>query len=148
MVKKILFFVLLGLLLLFLSGLSLSVEENLCKGNYFLLELEFSSGNVYLLNKSIQTGCSPDTKGDFEYSYALTKDDAVLYSGKFNSDILFIDNFVDENMQGGAIPVDNQKIFLTIPYIKDTDDLQILKQEEKIFETKIYDAGSSSCKIK
>lgn len=148
MVKKILLFFLFAIFSIFILNVGLGEEEKFCKENYFLLELKYFSGNFELINKSIQIGCAPQTKGNFEYSYNLIKNQTIFYSGKFNSDILFLDDFVDEEMQGGAILVEESKVFLTIPYIQEADDLQILKQNEKIFETKIFDAGATSCKIK
>jgi len=148
MVKKILLLILFGIILVFALKLSLGNEEKICNGNYFLLELESSSGDFQLVNKSIQQGCAPDSKGDFEYSYDLVKNNVSVYSGNFGSGVLFVDNFEEQEMQGGAVAVDNQKIFLTIPYNSDADNIEISKQGEKIFEGKIYDSGSTSCKLK
>jgi len=82
----------------------------------------------------------------------ITKRELVIYFArlptKFNSNVLFLDDFSDGEMQGGVELIEEQKVFLIIPYAPEADDLQIFKQDEKIFETKIYDAGAISCKIK
>ncbi len=148
MVKKIFLDLLLILSLIFILKFSLGEEQQLCDGNYFLLELRFSSGSFELINKSIQEGCAPDAKGNFEYKYSLVNNQTIISSGKFNSEVLFLDDFVDGEMSGGTELIKEQKIFLTIPYASEADNLEIFKQDEKVFEIKIYDAGATSCKIK
>jgi len=148
MVKKFLLFFLLGIFLFFILKFGAGDEEKLCDRNYFLLELKYSLGNFELINKSIQEGCAPDAKGNFEYRYSLVNNQTIIYFGKFNSNVLFLDDFSDGEMQGGVELIEEQKVFLIIPYAPEADDLQIFKQDEKIFETKIYDAGAISCKIK
>ena len=131
------------------SSINLSQSENLCNSNYIFLNLKYLNGNFEIINKSLESGCiskSPYNE-NIEYSYKLITHNEIYGSGSFNAGVLFIDNIIDDQMVGGTVDAPEQEISLAIPYYTSADNMQVFKQGNLIFETKLYDVNATSCRI-
>lgn len=146
------FFILAGILflagILYFSPLGRGEDVEICDGKYVLLEMNFNSGSFDLLSKSVETGCYTKSSDVFDYNYNLISGESVLESGSFDPSLLFVDNLENGEMEGGAVPVESGIIYLKVPYNPQAENFEIYSGENKIFETKIYDAGAGVCRVK
>ena len=141
--KKI--FVLILLIAIFLS----SAYE--FKQEYILVELNYENGNFSFVNKSLEAGNYPTLSHTLEYDYEadlISDGGEVLYFNTFDPTLLHSESGGEDGIEGGAIILNNSKLFILTPNFRNAEKIEILKQGEKIFAVEVYDVGATSCRIK
>ncbi len=109
--KKILSFVLISFLLVLTLVMVLGEAE---RKEYILLELQYSDGQMILIDKSLEKGFSPSLEHDVSKDYEanlLTDVDEVIYTIKFDPTLLYTDGF-DEETEGGIEEFEEIKFLL------------------------------------
>ena len=145
--KKLILLLAFGILLV---GILFFVKGDFIDDKYILLELEYDNGEISLLSKSLEIGEHPEILHEVgeEYKIDLISDvGSVLYSEGFDPTKLFTD-FGDEDLKGGLVELNEVVFYMAIPDYKESEKIEILKDNVKIFETGVYDVGAKSCRIK
>ena len=146
------FLTLLGILflvsVLYFPPFGRSADVEICDGQYFLLEMNYTYGNFEVLSKTIESGCYSRSGDSFDYTYNLISGETTLDGGSFDPSVLFIDNLEGGELIGGAQPVESGIVYLKVPYYSDAENFVISFEGTKIFETSVYDSGVKNCRIK
>jgi hypothetical protein len=146
MIKKFLL-VALGILVFFgvLSAV-MGEEKDICEDNYVLLKMSYLNGEFSVLDKTVGEGCAPKLNpvSGVEYSYDLVNGEGILKEGTFHPGILFIDG-----LEGGeVVEVEENEIYLAVPYEKEVDDIEIYRGTDLKLKAGVFDVGATSCRVK
>ncbi len=136
------------LILLFAVFLSSAFEV---KQEYVLVELDYENGNFSFVNKSLETGNYPTLSHTLAYDYEadlISDNGEVLYFNTFDPTLLHSESAGESGIEGGAIVLNNSKLFILTPNFRNAEKIEILKKGEKIFAVDVYDVGATSCRLK
>ncbi|MFQ5531581.1 MAG: hypothetical protein ACE5ES_03115, partial [Candidatus Nanoarchaeia archaeon] len=133
-----------------ITGLQIQEPRDCSNEKYHLIQGNYESGNMTLIEKSIEQGCVGNNgMGGFDYKL-ITKDDTTFDEGKFNPELIFTDaqseKLNQENIEGETFE-NSGDFFLKIPSIPDSKSLEISKDQEIILEVNLQDIGSRFCKL-
>jgi len=156
MVKIRIYYLLIGMILLtgslLITNFSLSLS-NRSVDEYILVEVYYDGEEFNLIEKSLEKGNYPTLAHKTEQEYEVNlidKKGQILYYSSFNPLLLFSDNIdaTGKEIEGGVILLDEANFFIITPSIKDAEKIEVLKDDEKIFEVDVYDVGATSCRVK
>lgn len=123
-----------------ITGLVIKNIVNCTKEEYVLIEGSYSNNQIEIINKDITTGCI-GTNGAGIFSYKINKiKGPPLQGDEFNPELIFTDN-----EQGGEAIENEGNFFLKIPYIDNSESLEILSQGQTISQVNLLDVDSRPC---
>ncbi|MEM4330456.1 MAG: M64 family metallopeptidase [Candidatus Pacearchaeota archaeon] len=134
-----------------ISGSAIKEQKEKCVNmNYYIISAKAENGNLKVLSKEIERGCFPDYATEGLYSYTMqNKEGEKINTEKINDLFRIFSDEVEENkkLSGGALDVNETKIYLVFPYIKEAEKLTIEDIEgNKITEIQLGDKLNKACK--
>ena len=139
------------LLIVLIVLLIILANAAIVENDYVLVELKYENGIFSLINKGLEKGSYPNPAHNSgkEYNINLLSDDkSVLYTLDFDPTLLFTDGTKNNEIYGGIIVLNETNFVLTIPSYEEGEKVEILKDNEKVFETDVYNIGAKNCRIK
>jgi hypothetical protein len=133
-----------------ITGNAVNELINCSNDRYFLIEGRYKSGEIEIINKSIEIGCSGSNGNGRSYSYNIEKNDgSYILNVSFNPGVLFTDVQTSEQETiSGEVYVDEETFYLRIPALSNCNSLSILNGNKTIAEIILNDGDSRPCRIR
>jgi|GEM_PF-1223851 len=137
-----------------ITGAAISEEIECSQQKYFLIEVQNINGEIQILDKSIQIGCSPSSSGfnsDFTYKI-FTEEKRLILEDSRNlnifTDIQFENNEEISGETFNAIE-EGEVFFIISPYIEQASRLEIINENSgESTELSLRDLGGEvACKL-
>lgn len=118
-----------------------------CSGErYYLLEGRVVNGRIEILNKNVEEGCiGGNGYGGFSYRMIL-EDGSIVGEDSFNPELIFTSAPGEDEIDGGIFDSD-RNFFLRVPIIENSEELEILLEQELLAEVGLYDIGARACLV-
>lgn len=122
--------------------------------DYILLDILYEDGKFTLLDKNLERGNHPTINHDLDKEYRINlisdKKD-LLYTKSFDPRSLYSDGPtgpIGKELRGGIIKLDKVEFFLIVPSNNEGEKVEILKDDEIVFEEEVYDVGAKPCRVR
>lgn len=118
-----------------------------CSGErYYLIEGRIVNGRMEILRRNVQEGCvGGNGYGGFSYQIVL-EDGEIIGEERFNPELIFTSAPGEDEIDGGVFDSD-RNFFLRVPIVENSDELEILLEEELLAEVDLYDIGGRACLV-
>ncbi|MCU0642527.1 MAG: M64 family metallopeptidase [archaeon] len=129
-----------------LAGKAIYGPVDCRREEYYLIEGNFSNGEIEFISKTIEQGCI-GSNGIGSFNYDITLSDNSAHSGSFNAELIFTDSQAEaeDSITGGAVA--NEGIFLLkIPIIENAKSLELSTQTSSL-EISLENKGDHPCEI-
>ena len=133
-----------------ITGFVAKTDNPDCKNEkYILVEGKYNSGEIKILNKSIQQGCV-GTNGKGPFKYEISTGERKISGGDFNPTIMFTDaqDVNDQQINGETFSDLEKPFFLTLPISSTNKKLRITDENNNFLtEISLEDAGARPCRV-
>jgi hypothetical protein len=131
-----------------ITASAIAEQVNCENEKYYLVEGNYSKGNITIISQSIEPGClGSNGIGPFNYTLIL-EDNSREFQGEFNAELVFTDTQAEQDNIINGEALDNEGIFLLkVPVVENAKSLELSTETLRI-EVPLGERGARPCEIK